>query len=473
MPYLQDIDADLHMPLEQNFQYYSTNKFHDNNSINDCLSAKSFSVLNCNIRSFSANFDALARMLSELYFPFSIIGLTEVKIKENEMPAINTDIPSYHFISQPSNSNAGGVGFYINNNLKTKIRTDLSSRTDEYEALWIEIINNSKRNLVCGVIYRHPRCDLEIFMNYIDMAIEEIHQKNKYSPMQGDCNLDLLKSESHQETKNFLNALNSLFFQPQILQPTRITDHSATLVHNIFFNSLDHFTISGNLIYDISDHLPNFIIITKYTALPYSESNLINNLNLINWDRGDIWYRKNPDKLFDSFYDKISEIVDLYVPVIQLSKKEMKTKSKPWITPGIQISISKMNKLYKNYLKTKSVHYYTRFKIYRNKINHLLRISKRNYYNSYFSIKQGNSKLIWKEIKSIINVKSKVLGTPTVINKNESEISDPKKIADAFNRYFSNVKETLDNKIPRVSKSPHEYMTSSHVTAFFFILHLY
>ena len=80
--YLQAIDADLHMPLEQNFQYYSTHKFHDNNSINDCLSAKSFSVLNCNIRSLSANFDALAQMLSGLYFLFSKIGLTEVKIKK-------------------------------------------------------------------------------------------------------------------------------------------------------------------------------------------------------------------------------------------------------------------------------------------------------------------------------------------------------------------------------------------------------
>ena len=110
------------------------------------------------------------------------------------------------------------------------------------------------------------------------MAIEKIHQENKYCTMQGDFNLDLLKSESHQETKNFLNALNSLFFQPQILQPTRITDHSATLIANIFFNSLDHSTISGNLIY-ISDHLPNFIIITKYTALP-SSKNLIREIIL-------------------------------------------------------------------------------------------------------------------------------------------------------------------------------------------------
>ena len=82
---------------------------------------------------------------------------------------------------------------------------------------------------------------------------------------------------------------------------------------------------------------------------------------MINWEEI-FGTEKNPDKLFDSFYDKISEIVDLHVPVIQLSKKEMKIKSKPWMTPAIQISISKKNKLYKNYLKTKFVHYYTRFK---------------------------------------------------------------------------------------------------------------
>ena len=83
----------------------------------------------------------------------------------------------------------------------------------------------------------------------------------------------------------------------------------------------------------------------------------------------------------------------------------------------------------------------------------MLRISKTNCYNNCFIIKQGNSKLIWKGIKSIISVKSKVLGRSTVINQNDSEISDPKKIADAFNRYFSHGGEKLENNIPRVNKS--------------------
>ena len=47
---------------------------------------------------------------------------------------------------------------------------------------------------------------------------------------------------------------------PLILQPTRITSHSNTLIDNIF-NVIDPDIISGNLTATISDHLPQFAII--------------------------------------------------------------------------------------------------------------------------------------------------------------------------------------------------------------------
>jgi hypothetical protein len=56
----------------------------------------------------------------------------------------------------------------------------------------------------------------------------------------GDFNIDLLKYEEHQQSDEFINALGTYSFQPYILQPTRITDHSETLIDNIFFNSIDH-----------------------------------------------------------------------------------------------------------------------------------------------------------------------------------------------------------------------------------------
>lgn len=84
-----------------------------------------------------------------------------------------------------------------------------------------------------------------------------------------DFNINLLNYDSHPDTDNFINTLGSYSFHPHILKPTRITDHSATLIDNIFFNSLEHQIISGKyIVCDITDHLPNFLIINKLSALP-------------------------------------------------------------------------------------------------------------------------------------------------------------------------------------------------------------
>ena len=77
----------------------------------------------------------------------------------------------------------------------------------------------------------------------------------------GDFNINLLNFDSHANTELFVNTMGSYNFYPQILKPTRITEHSATLIDNIFFNSLEYHTISGNLVTDIFDHMPNFFII--------------------------------------------------------------------------------------------------------------------------------------------------------------------------------------------------------------------
>ena len=51
-------------------------------------------------------------------------------------------------------------------------------------------------------------------------------------------------------------------FYPLILRPTRITSTSATLIDNIFVNSLEDNFTSGLLLTNISDHLPIFQITT-------------------------------------------------------------------------------------------------------------------------------------------------------------------------------------------------------------------
>ena len=56
----------------------------------------------------------------------------------------------------------------------------------------------------------------------------------------------------------------SNFYQPQILQPTHSADHyKPSLTDNIFINSIEFETISGNMISELSDHMPNFLMLDK------------------------------------------------------------------------------------------------------------------------------------------------------------------------------------------------------------------
>lgn len=72
----------------------------------------------------------------------------------------------------------------------------------------------------------------------------------------GDFNINLFKSEAHSPTEDFLNYLHENYFYPIINNPTRITNKSATLIHNILFNSFNYETKPGILFTDISDHFP-------------------------------------------------------------------------------------------------------------------------------------------------------------------------------------------------------------------------
>ena len=48
-------------------------------------------------------------------------------------------------------------------------------------------------------------------------------------------------------------------FLPYIHQPSRVTDHSATIIDNIFSNITDYETVSGNIAY----HFAQFLLIKK------------------------------------------------------------------------------------------------------------------------------------------------------------------------------------------------------------------
>jgi hypothetical protein len=241
---------------------------------------------------------------------------------------------------------------YIRDDCEFHSRDDLSLSTVDFESLWIEIHSKFHRNMVCSVIYRHPHSNLENFTNHLTQAMHKISKEGKYCILMGDFNINLLNYESHTPTDEFINNLGVFCFQPHILQPTRITDHSATLIDNIFFNSIEHYSISGNLLCDISDHLPNFLIINKLTCSSFTpiiyhrdysnfnENNLLHDVQQIDWE--DVLpVSEDVNLIFESFHAKISETIDNHVPLRRLSKKQVRLLAKH----GLQTALGPLYKL--------------------------------------------------------------------------------------------------------------------------------
>ena len=86
-----------------------------------------------------------------------------------------------------------------------------------------------------------------------------------------DHNINLLNSATHPPTHNFMEKLSNLNLYPTITRPTRITQHSATLIDNIFISELLHRNFESSILIEhISDHLP-LLTMLKQTRLLNSE----------------------------------------------------------------------------------------------------------------------------------------------------------------------------------------------------------
>ena len=112
--------------------------------------------------------------------------------------------------------------------------------TREVRSTVIELIFLNKENIICGTIHKHPGVKISDFNNeYLTPLLAKILQEEKTCPLMGDFNTNLLNTDTDHNVSDFYNILSSNFFAPYILQSTRLTKNSKTLMDNIFSNSIE------------------------------------------------------------------------------------------------------------------------------------------------------------------------------------------------------------------------------------------
>jgi exonuclease III len=68
--------------------------------------------------------------------------------------------------------------------------------------------------------------------------LDQIQNSNKMCIILGDFNINLLNSDFHRPTEDFINNMFTYFMIPQIIQPTRITDHAYSNFNRQYISKL-------------------------------------------------------------------------------------------------------------------------------------------------------------------------------------------------------------------------------------------
>ena len=146
----------------------------------------------------------------------------------------------------------------------------------------------------------------------------------------------------------------------------------------------------------------------------------------------------------ENFVSNMNVLLNKHVP---FKKNKLKFKTKPWITPALQKSISIKNALFKRYIELKSTtkknEVHQQCKYYRSLLSTFMKKSKQNYYEQFFKNNLNNLKNIWKGIRSLIAIKHSPASNIHMLTYKGATVSDPLHIANFFNNYFSSIAKKI------------------------------
>ena len=219
------------------------------------------------------------------------------------------------------------------------------------------------------------------------------------------------------------------------------------------------------------DYIPIKANLFKRDTKNFDRENFSRELCNIDWTSVLNLENGDPNYSFNSYEDTINILIDKYMPLKKLTKKEIKQQYKPWITNDIRKSIKEREKYYKKFIKAKDglikEDYHNKYKELRNQIVTLCRQNKKTYYQKFFTKNANNAKNTWKGIKSIINVNTSMKSQPTSLLVNNKLIFEPTETANAFNTYFSTIASDLQGKIYHQGQDFTKYLNNSNEHNFF------
>ena len=144
--------------------------------------------------------------------------------------------------------------------------------------------------------------------------------------------------------------------------------------------------------------------------------------------------------VYESFNKKLIEIMDKHAPLKTHMVTNKNILREEWVSCSLIKCSKKCYKFYKDAIgKQKDVPKSQKYIQYRNILNKLKKIEKRNYYVNKITVVKGDTKKPWHILNKITNKVHKKNAAIDVLKCNGTNVTDGKMICNILNEYFCTV----------------------------------
>ena len=410
------------------------------------LESKGFHFLHANVRSLIPKIPEVQVLLART--KATVFAATETWLNGTVSDA-EIQVPGFSVIRKDRNRNGGGVCLYIRNDVAFNPRPDLS--VDGMEAVWVEIlIPRSKGILVCSC-YRPPSDGN--FLSKLEVSLSRIDPSSELYIL-GDLNIDLGNTETFL-SKSLLGILNLFGLSQVIVEPTRVTPTSSSILDHIVVSMTDKVRSSGVICVGFSDHLVTYCSrgLTNLSSIAnvrkvrcfrnYTPFKLKEALKALDWSV--LLLSTDVNFCLDKFVDMFKVALDTVAPIRHV---RMKSKSNSWMNPHILAGIKLRDSLLSRFRKNRGdKSLYSEYCKVRNSVQRDIKSAKESFFCKTIEKSRGDSGKLWRHLKSL-GYKNSSSSSPIVLENNGTKVFDKAAVACLFNRFYTTVASNLLSKLP-------------------------
>lgn len=339
------------------------------------------------------NFAELLLLINKISYKLDIIALTEINIKEDEVPCYQ--IPNYTSYSiTRKKQKGGGICVYI----RTSLIFEKSSEESflSYELL-SGFIHTKTDNIHIYIIYRPPKTKQTVFLQELDQLLRHAPERER-AILMGDINIDLME-RSNTIVNTYEDLLSNYGYERYIYGYTREEFRNGILsqscLDHIFVKNEKCEVLSGIITHKLADHyfvsvsyqdllLKSDVLLSFISVL--NNKSIQNDLIAVNWSElvnldCPIVLYNTLVKIFQDIYDKNTRC---------MSKKTVLRASCAWMDLDLKNMIKHKDALFKRckqYPNNKV--YRLEYNRWRNKTKKLIN-KKQNLYKKQQLLDSGN-----------------------------------------------------------------------------------